>query len=113
MEQAVVSLEAEITEFEERKTSLHARAQKLAAVRIACGIDLPEHGAGERVELERILARVERAIQRERMKAALAHWSYDLNRHIALKLARDDLKAWLASSRNKQPSHISLFETRK
>jgi len=98
-----VSLESQIADFETRRDSMQARAHKLAAVRIACGIDLPENGDGERAQLEKAMARVERAIQRERMKAARAHWSYDLNRHIALKLARDDLRAWLGISAPSRP----------
>ncbi|WP_235911667.1 hypothetical protein [Mesorhizobium xinjiangense] len=43
---------------------------------------------------ERALAqlRLERAIERERLKGVRQHWSYDLNRHIALKQALDLIK---------------------
>lgn len=37
------------------------------------------------------------ALSRERNKSMARHWSYDLNRHIALKLARDRIKAELSS----------------
>jgi len=37
------------------------------------------------------------ALRRERNKSMARHWSYDLNRHIALKLARDRIKAELSS----------------
>lgn len=33
--------------------------------------------------------RLERLIERERLRGAARHWSYDLNRHIALKQALD------------------------
>lgn len=35
------------------------------------------------------------AIRRERAKSVMRHWSYDLNRHIALKHARDRVAAEL------------------
>jgi hypothetical protein len=39
---------------------------------------------------EAILARLERALRAERSRARAGHWTYDLNRHIALR------QAWLA-----------------
>ena len=42
----------------------------------------------ERVEaLEAIVARLERALRAERNRARSGHWTYDLNRHIALRQA--------------------------
>jgi len=38
-----------------------------------------------------------RLIERERQKGVIGHWSYDLNRHIALKQALDRLKAALVA----------------
>lgn len=35
-------------------------------------------------------ARVDRMLERERLKGLRGHWSYDLNRHIALKRLRDE-----------------------
>ena len=40
---------------------------------------------------------VDIAIRRERAKAQARHWSYDLNRHIALKTARDSLRRELGA----------------
>jgi hypothetical protein len=37
----------------------------------------------------RLCRRLERRIERERLRGAARHWSYDLNRHIALKQALD------------------------
>ncbi|MBL8584883.1 MAG: cytoplasmic protein, partial [Rhizobiaceae bacterium] len=37
---------------------------------------------------QRLIARIDRALERERLKGLSRHWSYDLNRHIALKQAR-------------------------
>lgn len=36
------------------------------------------------------------ALRRERAKSVARHWSYDLNRHIALKRARDEILSVLA-----------------
>lgn len=45
-------------------------------------------GAAERALLKR---RIGRLLERERMRGLGRHWSYDLNRHIALKQALDSL----------------------
>lgn len=37
------------------------------------------------------------ALRRERNKSMARHWAYDLNRHIALKLARDRVAAELSA----------------
>ena len=37
--------------------------------------------------VENIVARLERALRAERNKARSGHWTYDLNRHIALRQA--------------------------
>lgn len=78
--------------FLARKDAERSEARQRVAFRLSCGLDLPDFARAERSELTQGLAKVRRAIQRERMKAARAHWSYDLNRHIALKQARDALR---------------------
>jgi hypothetical protein len=68
----------------------------------------------------KIIRRVERLIERERQKGLSRHWAYDLNRHIALKqaleqlrqvhchsecpLAEGEIKPWNARRRPKAPS---------
>ena len=44
------------------------------------------------VQIRQWLVVVERHLARERNKGLARHWSYDLNRHIALKAARDRLR---------------------
>ena len=39
----------------------------------------------------RTIKRIERLLERERLRGGRRHWSYDLNRHIALKQALDRL----------------------
>ena len=45
---------------------------------------------------EAIVARLERALRAERNKARSGHWTYDLNRHIALRQAYVAEKQFLA-----------------
>jgi len=48
----------------------------------------PRAAAAETVaEVETIVARLERALRGERNRARSGHWTYDLNRHIALRQA--------------------------
>jgi len=66
-------------------------ARQTAALFILCGIDL---NAGLKTcgeERVRLTGRLRRLIERERLKGVNRHWSYDLNRHIALKQALDRL----------------------
>jgi len=46
----------------------------------------------EKEEAAAIVARLECALRAERQKARSGHWTYDLNRHIALR------QAWLAET---------------
>ena len=57
------------------------------------GVDLDAALAASGEARRRVVARVERLIERERLRGARRHWSYDLNRHIALKQALDRLRA--------------------
>ena len=63
----------------------------MAALQIACHFDLAEALSAEPGVRARIVLRLERMIERERLRGARKHWSYDLNRHIALKQALDKL----------------------
>ena len=51
------------------------------------GFDPLSGQALEDVAAETIVARLERALRAERQKARSGHWTYDLNRHIALRQA--------------------------
>jgi hypothetical protein len=52
-------------------------------------------------DLEAIVARLERALRAERRKARSGHWTYDLNRHIALRQAHLAETARLAAIRKR------------
>jgi len=64
-----------------------------AALQILCGIDFDTLLAAPQEKKAGAVRRLTRLIERERMKGMRGHWSYDLNRHIALKQALDKLKA--------------------
>lgn len=44
-------------------------------------------------DLRNLLGGADLAIRREHARQACGHWTYDLNRHIALKRARDRIRA--------------------
>lgn len=82
----------EIRNFLAAKQEARAHAAQLAALQILCGIDLPAALASDGKARAATIARIDRLLVRERMKGLAGHWSYDLNRHIALKQASDRLK---------------------
>jgi len=85
-------------EFLNRKQTTADEARQMVALRIMCGLDMEDimrAGAEERVSA---LRSVERLVERERLKGLCRHWSYDLNRHIALGQACDALRRSLAQS---------------
>ncbi len=84
-------LHREISDFLKAKESMALEARQMAALQIACHFDLADALAAPPVERARIAARLQRMIERERQRGARKHWSYDLNRHIALKQALDRL----------------------
>lgn len=78
--------------FRARKQAEIDHARQMAAMSLACGLDMAavlREPAESRI---RILRRLERVIERERLKGMRRHWSYDLNRHIALKQVLDRLR---------------------
>ncbi len=85
-------LQQEIAAFMENKQSWASEARQMAALQIACHFDLAEALSAEPGVRARIALRLERMIERERLRGARKHWSYDLNRHIALKQALDSLR---------------------
>ena len=84
-------IRSEFSRFQARKSSETAFAGQLAALQLVCGIDLSSALAAGPEEKARLQHRLRRAIERERLRGMRRHWSYDLNRHIALKQALDRL----------------------
>ena len=88
---AVQTIRSEIADFQEARRRDAAEARQLAALQLVCGIDLAAALSSSPAERARIAARIARRLRRERQKGLARHWSYDLNRHIALKQALDRL----------------------
>ncbi|OYR27413.1 putative cytoplasmic protein [Brucella pseudogrignonensis] len=62
-----------------------------AALQIIAGIDMDKLLRAPVEEQLQAKGRLNRLIERERLRGMRGHWSYDLNRHIALKQALDRL----------------------
>lgn len=82
----------EIRAFKARKAVLETEARQLVALRLISGVDMAAALAAAPDQAVHIMKRVERLIERERLKGLRRHWAYDLNRHIALKQALDQLR---------------------
>ena len=67
-------------------------AAQVAALYLACGLDMKEALAATGQPRALMLLRVQRLLERERLRGQRRHWTYDLNRHIALKQALDRLR---------------------
>lgn len=66
-------------------------ASQAVALQLSCGIDFQQALTADTAQKSRIISKLNRLIQRERLKGLNKHWSYDINRHIALKQVRDRL----------------------
>ena len=67
-------------------------ARQTAAFFLVCGIDLGEALASYGAARTQLCRKLARLIERERLRGMRRHWSYDLNRHIALKQVLDQLE---------------------
>lgn len=89
---AMSGILGEIRAFKARKAVLETEARQLVALRLISGVDMAAALAAGPDQAIHIMKRVERLIERERLKGLRRHWAYDLNRHIALKQALDQLR---------------------
>ncbi|KFB10673.1 hypothetical protein EL18_01711 [Nitratireductor basaltis] len=96
MEKIMSELRAESRAFARNKKQRTAEARQRAALMLVAGFDLDEVRRLEGREREAALGKLSRLIERERLKGSRRHWSYDLNRHIALKQALETLGGTLA-----------------
>lgn len=85
------ALEQEKAAFLTNRDAERANAMQRAALQIVAGIDLDRLKGGPEEEKRLAGRRLVRLIERERLKGVRGHWSYDLNRHIALKQVLDAL----------------------
>lgn len=80
----MTGLDDETRAFSARKRRETEEARQAAAFFLACGIDLADALAAAPREKDRLHRRLARLVERERLRGLRRHWSYDLNRHIAL-----------------------------
>jgi hypothetical protein len=90
-------LMGETRDFLAQKRNNQAKTAQMVALQLCCGLDLSAVLAAEQETRAAALRRLDRLIERERLKGGRHHWSYDLNRHVALKQARDLVRATLSS----------------
>lgn len=88
----MVGFSAEAQSFKDEKTRHHREASQLATLFIVAGIDMDKALDASCSDRQAIVCRVRRLVERERLRGLRRHWSYDLNRHIALKQALDRLR---------------------
>ncbi|WP_269932214.1 cytoplasmic protein [Aminobacter sp. HY435] len=102
-------LSREIAAFRQEKRAELTDARQRAALQLCCGIELDDAlGCGSEATMA-LLKRLERAIERERLRGINRHWSYDLNRHIALKQVRDRLRGVFPD----EPARLALRPRRR
>lgn len=100
---------SEIAAFKQSRLIEIADARQRAALQLCCGIELTDALAGGSATRQALVKRLERAIERERLRGVNRHWSYDLNRHIALKQVRDRLQGTPSG----EPARLSLKPRRR
>lgn len=85
--------EEDAKRFAARKQDEVTEARQLAALSLSCGLDLRSALEAPPETRARLIRRLKHVIERERLKGMRRHWSYDLNRHIALKQVLDRLRS--------------------
>lgn len=89
----MVHIRNEARDFRRKKELGIREGRQNAILQIVSGMDMACALGARGAARNAILVRLRRLIERERLKGVRRHWSYDLNRHIALKEAYDRLKA--------------------
>ena len=97
-------------EFTERQTDEARFSCAAAALRLSAGIDLRAMLRASAKDRQEMLPKIQRALMRERVRGKARHWSYDLNRHIALKQAFDYLRG---ETETATPGSAAVAERRR
>lgn len=92
-------LKEEMAAFIAEKENRAMEARQFAAVQLSCHVDLSGALDSDPGTRARIVLRLKHKIERERLRGASGHWSYDINRHIALKEALERPKSSDASGK--------------
>lgn len=99
------TLERQAGAFRRIKERRVREARQCAALFLISGIELADALKTQGPERRQLLTRLARMIERERQKGTRRHWSYDLNRHIALKQAFDRLNGQDADTARPEGAH--------
>lgn len=91
------NLKHEKQQFLEKIKADNLNACQTVALHLSCGLDLQKILHADATHQITVISRLDRLIQRERLKGLNKHWSYDINRHIALKQIRDRLLSIVTS----------------
>lgn len=86
-------LQLEAALYRQRHDKRVALTAQTAAFYLMTGIDLSIACSSSMIERARTCCKLERLIERERLKGVQGHWSYDLARHAALKQALDRIQS--------------------
>ncbi len=89
---SIGELKRERGAFLAAKDLAESEARQRLALQVFCNIDLDELPVQDEASRLHLCRRLTRLMERERLKGARGHWSYDLNRHIGLKQALDTLQ---------------------
>ncbi len=95
------TLSAETQTFLKAKEEDRLNASQTAALQLCCGLDLSQILTACTEQKQTMIGRLNRLLRRERLKGINRHWSYDINRHIALKQVRDRLLSITATEAEK------------
>ncbi len=103
----MAELAVEVGAFTRRKREERRQAARMVAFFLATGIDLDAALDSGRRERSMTVARLERLIERERLRGLARHWAYNLDRHIALKEALDALRGASGAGRQRLAKKIA------
>ncbi len=87
-----MDLRSEARAFVTERDMLQRKAAQRVALLCNCGIEIDALEASSGPARALLAGRLRRLIERERIRGSNRHWSYDLNRHIALKQALDEIE---------------------
>lgn len=95
-------LKNDAVNFAAKKEQKILHASQQAAVQILTKMDFNTLLNADETHKQSAIRKLKRFIERERLKGIAKHWSYDLNKHIALKQALDRLEATSRPSTSRQ-----------
>lgn len=87
-----MDLQSEAQVFVAERELRQRKAMQRVALLCNCGIEIDRLQLADPTARLVLAKRLKRLIERERIRGSNRHWSYDLNRHIALKQALDAIE---------------------